>query len=120
MRSIALAVCALLACRETTPAPDRSLVTCGPCEARAGGFDRVRVQVVLRDAAGQPVAGRRLAFGSEDAGVTDGDGIAAATFGSESPGSRLVQVRLPDGTPIGAVAVEFFAGSFPRVELSSP
>ena len=120
MKSIALAVCALLACRESKPAAARSLVTCGPCEARAGGFDRVRVHVLLRDVAGQPVAGRRLAFGSEEAGVTDGEGIAEATFGSERPGSRLVQVRLPDGTPIGAVAVAFFAGSFPRVELSSP
>jgi len=116
----AIGLCILLACQEAAPAPARSVVTCGPCEARVGGFDRVRVRVVLRDAAGRPVAGRRLAFGSEDQSVTGADGRAEATFAAERAGSRLVEVRLADGTPIGEVAVVFFAGSFPRVELSSP
>ncbi|MFN2550227.1 MAG: Ig-like domain-containing protein [Myxococcales bacterium] len=116
----AIAICMLLACRETTPATERSVVSCAPCEARIGGFERVRVRVLLRDADGRPISGQRLSFGAEDCGVTDGDGLAQATFGSDRAGSRLVQVRLADGTPIGAVAVVFFAGSFPRVELSSP
>jgi hypothetical protein len=117
----ALAICALLACQATAPSPHRGAASCGPCEARADDFARVRVRVVLRDARNRPVPGYRIVFGSEDGAVTGEDGVAQVTFSSARAGPRLVQPRLPDGTPIGTpVAVSFFAGSFPRVELSSP
>jgi hypothetical protein len=120
MRTTLLVTCLLLACSDQKPAPNRSAVSCGPCEARADGYERVRVRAVLRDAAGAPIAGRRLTFGAEDTGVTDRDGLAAATFAARRPGQRIVRVHLPDGTPIGAVAVVFFAGSLPRVQVSTP
>ena len=102
------------------PAVERSTVGCGPCEARADDFARVRVRVVLRDAEGTPVRGMRVLLGSADCAVTDAEGAAAATFSSQRAGPRQVQVRLPDGTSVGSVAVEFFAGSLPRADLGSP
>jgi hypothetical protein len=112
---IASILCAVLACSE--PAVQRSAVTCGPCEAHADDFEQVRVRVELRDSLGRPVSSRRVLFGGEDGAVTGADGVATAGFHSKRAGHRLVQVRLPDGTPVGAVAVEFAAGSFPRADL---
>ena len=110
---------ALSCCRgPSRPAVERSAVSCGPCEARADDFERVRVRVFLRDADGAPVHGVRLLFASADGAVTDEEGAAIASFSSPIPGPRQVEVRLPDGSSVGSVAVLFFAGSLPRVDLS--
>ena len=95
-------------------------MSCGPCEARADDFARVRVKVLLRDVEGAPVRGQRVLFGSADCAVTDVQGAAAATFSSQRAGPREVQVRLPDGRSVGSVAVAFYAGSFPRADFSTP
>ena len=111
---------ALLCCGGAgRPAVERSAVSCGPCEARADGFARVRVRVLLRDAGGARIRGARVLLGGV-AAMTDDEGVAAATFSSLQAGPREVQVRLADGSGLGAVAVEFFAGSFPRVDFPAP
>lgn len=112
---------ALCCCRGPAgPDLERSAVSCGPCEARADDFARVRVRAFLRDADGAPVRGMALLFGSTDSAVTDEEGVAAATFSSQRAGPRHVQVRLRDGRSVGAVTVVFFAGSFPRADFSTP
>ena len=112
---------ALCCCRgPARPDLERGAVSCGPCEARADGFARVRVRVSLRDADGAPVRGMRVLVGGADGAVTDEEGAATATFSSQRAGPRQVQARLPDGRMVGSVAVEFFAGSFPRADFSTP
>ena len=112
---IAWLLCAVLACHK--PAVHRSVVTCGPCEARADGFAQVRVQAALLDSGDRPVSAQRVLFGGEDGATTGEDGVASVSLRSARAGPRRVEVRLPDGTPLGAVAVEFAAGSFPRADL---
>jgi hypothetical protein len=109
--------CAYLACA-APPAPvaERSAVGCGPCEARADGREQVRVVAVLRDAAGQPVRGARVLFESDGA-ITGEDGAAFLALASSTAETRRIEVRLADGTPLGPVAVRFYAGSLPRVDL---
>jgi hypothetical protein len=117
----ALLACAHLSCSGAAPAAVvRSAVTCAPCEARADGFGQLRVRVSLRSAGGRPVPGVRVVCASEHAAVTGEDGTASFLLSSRQAGSRQVQVRLSDGTPVGSVAVTFFAGSLPRVDLGPP
>ena len=118
MRSIALLL--VMACSGATASAERSYVRCGPCEARPDGRAQVEVQVTLRDPLGRPLEGRRVLFSGVDAGVTGTDGVASLKLSSTRAGSRTIDVRLPDGTPLGSVAVGFFAGSFPRVEARIP
>jgi hypothetical protein len=121
MRLLLLCLFALASCRrEGRPAVELSAVTCGPCEARADDFARVRVQVLLRDGEGAPVRGARVFFGSADSAITDEEGVAFATFSSGRAGAREVPARLPDGTCVGSVAVTFFAGSLPRADFRAP
>jgi hypothetical protein len=108
----------LLACGRAV-SPERSEVSCGPCEARADGHERIRVGVVVRDGAGRPVRGAFVLLGPART-ESDGEGRAFADFTSRTVGEAAIDVRIADGPALGSVAVQFGAGSFPRVQLGAP
>jgi hypothetical protein len=116
-----LLLCVIVGCSSALPTAERSTIRCGPCQGRADGFERVRVIIELRDALGAPVRGARVIAGDKIVSSGD-DGTARALFVSRAAGPRKIAVRLadPPGTELGSVAVEFVAGSFPRVDFLAP
>jgi hypothetical protein len=116
-----LLLCAIIGCGSALPVAQRSAVSCGPCEAKADGFARVRVIVNVCDARGAPVRGVRVIVGDQIVSSGD-DGTTSAVFASSASGARKITVSFadPPGTELGSVAVEFVTGSFPRLDFRAP
>ncbi len=98
------------------PSATTSTIDAGPPTAPANGVTTIALTATLRDAQGNPVAGRMVQFAALDGGVqinqptqpTASDGTATGTVTATSPVTRLVTLAAPIVTTTGAV-VSFFA-----------